>query len=393
MNKLKYLLVSGLAAASLFSCESVVADFNDNPNALTEVPVELVINHSLLNMASVGEADPARIACMWTDQMTGSDRQYISYDSYNLLAADFDAIWADIYQKGVAQAQNAEELAIKEGKSELAGVAQILQAYYFGEAAALFGDVPFMQVGKFTEFPSPAYEGQAAVLAGVQALLDKGIANTTSYTQGFGIMNTTSTWAKIGYALKARYYMVAKDYPQALTAAEAAGFEDLESSLDLKHSSANFSENLFWQFEVEQRGGYLTFSESYMKRLLDAASSDYRGNAKTNEAGRYAYYVAGDGVNINTSAGGAFAIDASFSLISFSEVQLIIAEAAARGGNTDKAITALNKVRNEWNRVAGAGSYADYVEADFNAGGIANTQNESSADALLREIFTNSEGR
>ncbi|MEZ4984709.1 MAG: SusD/RagB family nutrient-binding outer membrane lipoprotein [Saprospiraceae bacterium] len=384
MGKIKNMLVLGLVLSLTYSCESVVADLNNDPNNLTDVPVGLMINHIVLNTASVAEADPARITAMWADQMTGSDRQYISYDNYNILSSDFDAIWADIYQSGVAQAKIAEEKALTDGNAEYAGVAQIIRAYYFGEAAALFGNVPFSEVGDFTSFPDPKYDNQLTVFSGVQELLTKGAGNVIDFKNGFGIYETSSSWKSIASALSARYHLLTGNYSAALSAAEAAAFDTPASSVNITHSTSNYSENLFWQFAVEQRDGYLTFGDSYMSKILSSDNAAYRGNSKTDETARKAYYITDD--LLNTSSG-AFAIDASFPLISFEEVQLIIAECAVRAGDLDKAITALNNVRAAWDARLGGGLYVDYMLTDFATGGIANTQSESQEDALLREIL------
>jgi ABC-type Fe3+-hydroxamate transport system substrate-binding protein len=60
-----------LAITSLFIGCEIDEDLNDNPNAFTDAPIGLIINHALLNVAAVAEAAPARVAAMFTDQLTG----------------------------------------------------------------------------------------------------------------------------------------------------------------------------------------------------------------------------------------------------------------------------------------------------------------------------------
>ncbi len=384
-NKLFLFLLGGIVMLS--SCKGLVDDLNDDPNNFTDATAELLLNQAMLNIASVGEADPARIAAMFTDQMTGSDRQYTSYNAYNVTANNFDAIWEDVYQRGVTQAQLAKEKAVAEGNPIFQGMAQILEAYYFGEGAALFGDVPFSQVNDVDQFPDPQYEGQMTVFDGVQKLLDEGINNAGDFAAGNQIFNTGASWAEIGYALKARYYMVTKEYGAAKAAAENAGFTSDAKSVKIIHTTANFSENLFWQFEVEQRGGYLTWGNSYLWSMLNDTMTVYRGNTKTDEGARFAYYASG--TDLNTSATGLFAVDSDFSIISYEEIQLILAEAALRVDNTDltTALDALNNVRNGWDAKLGTDVYQDYDLADFEMGGIANTEDESQSGALIREVL------
>lgn len=373
----------------LSSCKGLVEDLNDDPNNFTDATPELLLNQAMLNMSSIGESDPARIAAMFSDQMTGCDRQYTSYNNYNVTSNNFDAIWGDVYQRGITQAQLAKVKAEAEGNTIFAGIATILEAYYFGEAAALFGDVPFSEVNNVSKFPDPTYEGQMSVLTAVQAMLDDGIANAGAYgtTTGNSIFSSTATWDQIGYALKARYYLLAKNYAAAQTAVENSDFSTPGQALKIIHTTANFSENLFWQFEAEQRGGYLCWDGSYLWRMLQDTEDAYRGNAKTDESVRFAYYASGPDMNISND--GLFAVDRDFPIISFEEMVLTWAEATLRvdAANAPDALDALNAVRDNWNTELGASVYSNYDMADFDMGGIANTQNEAPADALLREIL------
>ena len=82
-------------------------------------------------------------------------------------------------------------------------------------------------------------------------------------------------------------------------------------------------------------------------------------------------------------------------MVTFFENKLIMAEAAARGGNISSGLPHLNDVRawlnsggnlNE-NYIGQSHRYDPYVEADFNAGGIENTDNISALNAFLREVI------
>lgn len=367
--------------ASFFGCQSYVEDLNVNPNEFTDISTALILNHSVLNLVAIQEAEPARIAGMWTDQFTGSDRQYITQDNYGVNDADFNATWADLYRGGFSQAQIAAEKAQEEGSTILLGVAQILQGYYAAEAAMLFGDVPFSQAGDPAQFPDPVYDPQADVLNSALGLLEEGARNAgdLSVTAANSVLSSTATWAQFAQALEARYRLALRDYPGALAAAQAADFSSPAKSVDIIHTTTNFSENLFYQFEAEQRSDYLTFDESHLIRLITPDSEIYRGDAKTDDTNRFNYYSlpSADFRRLNVGVGGLFAADQDFPVIGYPEVQLIIAEAAARTGDEDLAIAALNNARNFWDGVLGTDDYIDYVAGDF-----------ASTDELLLTILT-----
>lgn len=370
---MKNLRVFALAALVVCAagCKNVVEDLNVTPNNFTEISTELLLNHSVLNMASVQEAEPARIAGMWTDQFTGCDRQYIAQDNYRVSDATFDAIWADLYRDGVAQAQLAKQQAAKENAAPLQGLAEILEGYYFAEAALLFGDVPFTEANQANAFPDPKYDGQTAVLDGALRLMADGVAKSGTFNVTFQnqVLTGGATWGEFASALEARYRLSMKDYAGALAAAEAANFDSFGDEVSVIHSKDNFKENLFFQFEAEQRADYLCFNDSYVMNVLSDTTDVTRTTAKTNDANRRAYYMyhAGGLDRLNTNDGGIFAADKSFPIMSYPEVQLIIAETAMliETPDTDKAIAALNNARNYWDDVLGTDDYQDLVAADF----------------------------
>ena len=50
-----------LAITSLFIGCEIDENLNDDPNAFTDAPIGLILNHALLNVAAIAEAEPARL--------------------------------------------------------------------------------------------------------------------------------------------------------------------------------------------------------------------------------------------------------------------------------------------------------------------------------------------
>lgn len=364
------------------SCE--VEGLNNTENAYTDTPIGLILNHSILNVVSIAEAEAARITAIFSDQFRGVDRQYGTLNGYSTVSANYDALWEDFYQRGITQTQITKLKAIESGNTSVEGQTLILEGYYFGEAALLFGDIPFSEVNG--ESTDPNYEDQITVLNGAINLLDQGISKVGQLSAANTIFSTNSKWSEVANALKARYFLALKNYPKAKESALLADFQSSSDDWAIKHSDANYGENLFWQFEVEQRQDYLKVENSYMSQLLDSSSEVYRGNSKTNESNRFSYYVAENGLSLNTTNGFA-AQKQYFSVISFEEVQLIIAEAAILDSPSDEvtALEALNKVR-ENNVVKYDSQYDPYLITDFETGGILN-KGLNKTSALRLEIL------
>ncbi len=372
-----------LAITSLFIGCEIDENLNDDPNAFTDAPIGLILNHALLNVAAVAEAEPARIASIFTDQLTGFDRQYGTLNGYSTLSSTFDEVWADALLAGVSQAQVAKAKAVEAGNAQIQGIAEILEGYYFAETALVFGDIPFSEVNN-PDFPDPAYESQATVMNGAIALIQAGIQKSGSVSAANNVFSTSSTWSQIGNALLARYNLAMGNNSAALSAAKAANFTSTDNDWDIIHTTTNYMENLFWMFEIEERQDYLRVQNSYMSDLINPASSIYSGNAKTDESGRFEWYVdQSNGVSMNTTDGFA-AVDRNYPVVSFEEVQLIIAETAV-ATSPDEALAALNKVRANNNSKYG-GNFDAYTTADFAAGGMVNRGLSTSA-AMTMEIM------
>ena len=66
--------------------------------------------------------------------------------------------------------------ALATGDSAYAGVAKVLEAWYVGLAADVWGDVPYSQAVDST-VPTPALDPQEQVYAALQTKLDEAIAS------------------------------------------------------------------------------------------------------------------------------------------------------------------------------------------------------------------------
>ncbi|MEM1359673.1 MAG: SusD/RagB family nutrient-binding outer membrane lipoprotein, partial [Bacteroidota bacterium] len=356
---------------------------NINPNEFTDISTSLLVNHAVLNIGSIQEAETARIAGMWTDQFTGSDRQYITQDNYGVDDSDFDAIWTDLYRDGLVVTRIAKEKATAEGATAFQGIAEIMEGYHAAEAALLFGDVPFSEANDASNFPDPVYDGQESVLNAAITLLNQGAGKTAGLSVGSGnqVLTGGATWPELAKGLEARYKLAMQDYAGALAAAEAS-FTSPSDEPSIIHTTVNFAENLFFQFEAEQRTDYLTFDGSYLIRVLSDTTDISRTSAKTNDSNRRSFYMynAGGFDRLNTNPGGYFAADQNFPVVSYPEVQLIIAEAAQRTGDNDKAIEALNNARNYWDGLMGTDDYVDMEAGDF-------ADDDALLEAILLEKF------
>ena len=371
MKTINKIITLCFGIALLISCNQYTDGINEDPNNFQNAPAELLIGQGNLAVIKLSESQSSRVAGIWVDHFTGSDRQYELLQIYGTTASDYDDDWDDIYTNGLAQAKLAEDGAVEIENPILEGVAQIQQAILLGEAAALWGDVPNTEALDNVTYPNPNYDNQLEVLSYVQNLLTKAISNlggvkvSDFYNNGY-VLNE-ATWKEVAHSLKARYYMIVKNYPMALLEAKM-GVSSPEASLMAFHSDAEGSKNLYYQFQVELRGGYITAAgPSHLYNLLNGTTArllDTPGDSK-----RLAFYF--NGTNINTTEEGYFAVDASFPVVSWIETKLIEAEAEQRVNMGTAGEPAFTEVRN-------------YLATAY--GGVFPTST-SSGDQLLNEIL------
>ena len=347
MKSYKILLMLIAIGFGAVSCEDYTDGINVDPNNFTSAPGNLIVGQAELVVVKLSSSNASLFAGIWTDQFTGADRQYISVDQYLVTAGDFDDEWDDLYADGATQARLAKQQGLDGGDNLLAGVATIMEALLMGEAAAIWGDVPYRTAFDYVENPDPTYDPQEQVLADVQALLDQaiGLVGDARVASVYGapvFVGNDASWAEIAHTLKARYYMITKEYASAY-AESLLGISTPSGSLMSAHSSAAGSRSMYYQFLFEQRGGYLTGDNSTLVQLMNGTKD--RLLDTPGDANRFPIYFKelGNGLDLNYDLEGYFAIDASYPIVSYIENKLIQAEAAVR--TDEDGQTPFNEVR------------------------------------------------
>jgi hypothetical protein len=224
MKRVHFILI--VATIYFFSsCKKIVEDVNVSPNSPTEAPADLILNGAQVSSIVLHEGDYARLSCMWSQSVTGVDRQYLALNTYVTTAGDYDNTWSVAYRGVIAPCKIIIEKSTLINNKLMTGIAQVMQAQAFGTLTSLFGDIPFAEAGDSDQYPEPKFDKQTDVYAGIQLLLDQAISNLSS---GVGISpgaqdifygGNAQKWKRAAYTLKARYYLHVKDYPNAISAA------------------------------------------------------------------------------------------------------------------------------------------------------------------------------
>jgi hypothetical protein len=403
---MKKAIIISIIACMLTACSSLVEDLNVNPNSPTTAPYSNILTGTEVGNIVLHTGEATRKAGIFCGYYTGVDRNHLSYSRYAVTTNNFNAEWNNVFVDALINALVTRQAAADVGiRGVTAGITEVIQAMTLGAATALWGDIPFDEAGQ-PDIVSPAFENQTTVYSKLQTLLDDAISH---FASGAGrpasnadihFDGNPTAWTEVAYTLKARYYMHTREFDKAYAAAQN-GIKSTANSLMAPHGTAADNSNLNYQFfAVAVRQSDLIVSD-FMASLMapdPSLSPDfthYRGNAKTNETGRYNFLfnITSFGTQPNTVDGLA-AQAAPAAMVTYQENLLILAEAGFRINGFDKGLENLNNFR----AFMATGGYltnanpADilydpYVASDFDNGGMENPDGISPDDALLREIL------
>lgn len=397
-------IIALLAVQVLSGCQRLFEepDIQSNPNAVTDVDVATLLAGTLLGVSFLHEDTDVRIASMWAGELNGLSRAHQGFAQYIVSSQSFS--WSPLYPVA-SQARLIQTKADAVSDKWTKGVGQVLEALVVAKATALYGDVPYSQAFDDVTYPTPAFDKQADVYAALQTTLDNAITNLSApsglafATQDFMYKGDVSKWKAAANTLKARLYLHTGDYAKAITSA-TAGINSSAGDLLIPHgTSLGIDVNQNYDFFRVSRAGDTGFDGAYLPILLQSRIKS--ANTKTDETALYNHYIkvgitATGSLDPNTTDG-AFTANAPHPILTYYENQLILAEAQARLGANDKALSALNTVRaglatgyiNGKTISATGRKYDAYTLDDFAPTGLANpTKSASVQTALLYEIIS-----
>lgn len=390
------LLLAALLVVGVTGCDALTEGNDRDPNQPTEATGDLILNSAQVASILYQDGNHARIAGIWSGHLTGAERQYGGFNNYEAGASDFDNMWITAYADVIGDLAVVKEQARAANNRLMLGIAKTVEAHTFGTKTALHGDIPFSEASRGGDNLNPAFDAQEEVYQGVIDSLDAAVADLEAGGISPGSMDVfyggdTAPWIELANTLRARFLLHTGDYEGALAAAES-GISSPEGNMIAPHGNSNYVDaNPFYLFHDVERTGYMTANDSYAARLLDEDTDAYRGNDKTDESARFAYYFTGEegGYDLNTDEGAYFGQATDYPLVTYVENELIKAEAILQSdGSASDALAALNNARAANEAQFGEGTYEAYELSDFASGGVANPDGEfTQENALLHEIL------
>jgi hypothetical protein len=344
-------MLAGVACSDFLTGEELTTDPNRPSEAtitqlLTAVQVQQFIQHT---------GALARLHSMWTQQMAGTDRQYIQQALYEITEDDFSNEWVAFYGGGGLQDMRIiQERATEANDLIFRGIARVWEAFSMGTVTSIWGDVPYSEA--IADVDNPALDAQADIYAAIQTLLDEAIADLSSGTGvGPGPVDMiyggdASLWVNLAHTLKARFYLhTAEQDPAAyaLALAEAQlGIADSTGDMKTLHTDAATEANIWHQF-FRDRDSYMRAGKTLVDTMLARNDPRLPNYFSRNQQGQFVGAEQGEPQGAQHSLLSALRLTPSYAqpLVTWAENQLILAEAAFKTGDAGLALQALNRVR------------------------------------------------
>lgn len=394
--KLKNIYLSCLVAGTLVACSEGDMDYiNRNVNDPSDVPARFLFTDAVTASAfNVTASDFAFYASVYMEHNVGIFNQLYNAEIRNnepYASSTYNNKWNGTYEnlrvlKIVREkcAPNGQE----SGANHLLGMAQILTAYNLAILTDLMGDIPWKEALQPGVIYQPRMDKQETIYADVFRFLDEGLTNLdkpddpTLLPVGrqdlvYGTLDSTrqlALWKKTAYGLKARYLMrlshITPDYDGVIAMANQS-FASASEQFQFKYDGVS-TVNPFQAFFDSRK--YFGASKSLNDKLVYRSDprkakffKAYPGTSNLifaengNPEQRQRYY----GIS------GIMSGTMPTQMLSYHELQFLIAEAYARKSNPGLAEPALIKA----------------IKAAFVKVGLSESDAQTYYDAQVKSLF------
>ena len=350
-----------LASVGVLATVTACTDFlsgeklDSDPNRATSAQAAQLFVASQVNAYYILSGHAARVLAMWSQQMAGTDRQYIGYDQYSVTEGLFGEFSSTYTGGGLVDHRSIQADALASGNRTLVGIDKVWEALIVSFAADNYGDVPYSEAAQ-ADKATPKLDPQLSVYAALQVLLDGAIADLAANqgvvgTLDLSLAGNNAAWIRVARTLKARLHLHTAEvntgaYALALAQAQQ-GINSPAGDLKSRHSSSSGEENIWWQFIARDRDSYIRPGKFLVDLMVSRNDPRLDEYFSENPAGNYVGAAPGQGLDDTHSNLSETRLVPDFPqpLVTWAENQAIIAEAAYRTGNIGLARSALDALR------------------------------------------------
>jgi starch-binding outer membrane protein, SusD/RagB family len=202
-------------AITLSGCKDFLTGpgLTESPNTPTEAtPLQLFAGVQAAQFTQQ-ESQLARLAAMYTQQLSGTNNQQQSWGSqYLITEGDISVRYSLVFTGGgLLDIRRIQDAAQTAGDKQFEGIAKVWEAFSVGMAASLWGDIPYREAVD-PDIATPKLDPQQQVYADVQAKLDSAIVLLDGAGPGPGVFDrvyggNVTRWKAAANTIKARFAM------------------------------------------------------------------------------------------------------------------------------------------------------------------------------------------
>ena len=331
------------------SC-SDLEDYNIDPKSPVTVPGVTLVSNAQRNLvrtvtSSNANLNPFRFYVQHWAATTYADESQYDINTRAINQGLWNALYRDVLrdlQEGKTIITNDALLDASVKANQLAAI-EVMEVYTWSVLVDLFGDVPYTQALDFNTV-QPTYDDDATIYNDLTVRLDKAVGMFVADAAGFGSADliyggATAGWIKFANSLKLRMGMTMADADAAKAAtmvqqAAANVFTSNADNADVTFLSSTPNASPLWEDLVQSNRQDFRAANTFIDPL-NALNDPRRDNFfKPLEGGIFkgAIYGAVNPV-AGSSAPGTLLEDPTFPgvLLSYTEVEFLLAEAAERG--------------------------------------------------------------
>lgn len=358
----KIILLAFLIGITFTSCEDFEGWNVDDKNP-SEVPPDYLITSAekdlflRMTSTSVNYNIFKLFSQYWTET------QYTDEVNYDIRGRDIGGgLFLYMYRDVLVDLQaartliNEDEFLDENTKSAQLGVIGLLEVYTWSVLVDTYGDVPYTEALKGVDNLTPVYDNDADIYADLFTRIDAALANLDAGSQSFGSADLvydgfTDQWKKFGNSLKLRMAVRTADYDHdrsvtlAQEAVTAGVFESEDDNFSFPFEATPPNTNPIWVSLVQSGRDDFLVADTFVDLIspLDDPRADvFMADNKDPYVG--APYGVGSAFTDYTHIGDAwYQPDLEAVLLSYDEVQFLLAEAVERGLISGDAETYYNQ--------------------------------------------------
>ncbi|MGK6351216.1 SusD/RagB family nutrient-binding outer membrane lipoprotein [Parapedobacter sp. DT-150] len=348
---MKKLLVYILPVMLLASCVEGLDDYNIDRKNPSDVPAGSLFANATKTLVD-NQTSPSvnlNVFRFFVQQWTTTT--YTDEPQYDIITRNIPLnYWGPFYREVLIDLKEARELVEADQnldgdvKNNSIAVTEILSVYAWSVLVNTWGDVPYSEA--LTDIPQPKYDDAATIYADLLVRLDNAISLITPSAGNFGqydllYSDDSEAWLKFAHSLKLRLGITLADVDEATaraaiesSASEAFTSNDDNAAFAYQTSTPNnnpVSGNLNPAFTARQDfiagktmvDAMVNLDDPRLPFYFTTVNGQYRGGTQGTSNNYAANSHASDKV---------IAPDFEGLLIDYSEVEFILAEAAARWG-------------------------------------------------------------